>query len=157
MSNHNYYEIFRDLFSEKIINTKDSRELLDVVRAAEEALPHIPGEEEQKQGFAYSYSNYQDAVEDCRKLKNKKFRHAERVEMMIGVRELPYPFTCVIETRASKMRSLDDELSLAHQQLNLKDDELGVRSISQLISEKQSLLRRETWETDPPLMGFTEF
>lgn len=156
MSNHNYYEIFRDVFSNKLLQTNDSREMLDVIRAAEEALPHFPGEETMKNGFAYSYASYEDAIEDCRKIKKTKLKYAERIEMMVGVRDLPYPFTCVVETSASKMRFLEDELVLKHNELRLKNDDMGKINIAQLISERQSLLRRQTWETDPPLMGFAE-
>ncbi len=149
-----YYEQFRDLFVDKLRQTKDSRQMFDLLRAAEEAIPHLPGEEEEKLGFAYSYASYEDAVMDCRKIKQMKFRNVERIEMMVGVRELPYPFTCVVETSASKIHALDDELVSKNAELRLRDDEIGSRNIAQLIFERQSLLHRNTWETDPPLMGF---
>ena len=153
MSN-SHYELFRDLFADKLRQTKTSREMLDIVRAAEEAVPHLPGEEEEKMGFAFSYANYEDAVVDCRKIKSMNFKNVERIEMMIGVRELPYPFTCIVETSATKMHGLDEEFVAANPQLRLRNDEIGSRNIAQLIYERQSLLHRNTWETDPPLMGF---
>lgn len=149
-----YYELFRDLFSKKLLETHTTGEMYDVIRAAEEAVPHIPGEETEKMGFAYSYASYEDAVMDCRKIKKMNFKNVERIEMMVGVRELPYPFTCVVETSASKMHRLDAEMVAKNNELHLKDDEIGSRNIAQLIFERQSLLRRQTWETDPQLMSF---
>lgn len=154
MSNHNFFEIFRDTFANKILQTENTGQLFDLIRKTEEFIPKLP--DDSRLGFSFSYADYQDAVEDCRKLK-KTLKYTDRVEMMVGVRELPYPYTCVVETKASNIRFLDEELVSKHQELRLKDDETGIRNIAQLIAERQSLLRRETWETDPPLMGFTSW
>lgn len=151
MSNHNLFEIFRDTFANKILQTENTGQLLDVIRISEQFIPKLP--DDSRQGFVFSYANYEDAVEDCRRLK-KTLKYADRVEMMMGVRELPYPFTCVVETPAQNIRFLDDELVSKNPELRLKNDEIGARNVSMLIAERQSLLRRETWETDPPLIGF---
>jgi hypothetical protein len=150
---NNYYEVFKDLLANKIIQTKNTGELLDIVRASEEAIPAIPNED--RAGFVLSYADYHTAIDDCRKIKKMNFKNAERVELMIGVRELPYPFTCVVETSKEKMNGLDAEFVAKNNELSLKDDEIGIRNIAQLIAEKQSIIRRETWEIDPPLWGFT--
>jgi hypothetical protein len=98
-------------------------------------------------------TNYEHAVLDCRKLKD--LLPNVRVEMMVGVRELPYPFTCVVEKSVADMRGLDEQLALEHRKLGLTDDEMGMRTIAELIGENQSLLRKETWQKDPELFGFS--
>jgi hypothetical protein len=146
------FNAFKDIFSRKLMEAKNKGELLDIVRVGEEYLPNIPDD---RQGFAFSYADYERAVLDCRKLKG--LLPNVRVEMMVGVRELPYPFTCVVETSVSDMRGLDEQLALEHRKLGLTDDEMGVMNIAQLIGENQSLLRKETWQKDPELFGFQEW
>jgi hypothetical protein len=147
--------MFKDIFSRKILEAQNIGELLDFNRQAEEYIPKLP--DEGRQGFAFSYANYEAAIEGCRRLKRMKFHNVERIEMMVGVRELPYPFTCVAETSSDKMSALDEEMAGNFRNLDMKDDETGVATIASLINEKQSLLRRDTWETDPQLIGFTEW
>jgi len=146
------FNAFKDVFSRKIMEARNKGELLDIVRFGEEYLPNIPDD---RQGFVFSYANYENAVLDCRKL--KEFLSTDRVEMMIGVRDLPYPFTCIVETSEANMRALDEELSSMHRKLGLTDDEMGIRNIAQLIGENQSLLRKDTWQKDPELFGFSEW
>jgi hypothetical protein len=146
------FNAFKDVFSRKLMEARNKGELLDIVRFGEEYLPNIPDD---RQGFVFSYANYEHAVLDCRKLKD--LLPNVRVEMMVGVRDLPYPFTCVVETSVADMRGLDEQLALEHRKLGLTDDEMGMRTIAQLIGEKQSLLRKETWQKDPELFGFSEW
>jgi len=149
------FNVFKQLFIGKIraVSTKD--DLIALVKQANESLVWIRFPDEEKSGFTFSYADYDKATTDCRKLIG--LENAERVEMMVGVRELPYPFTCVVETSMSKMQKLDDEFVQKRSMLNLDSDESGVRSIEQLLGERQSLLRPKTWQTDPPLMGFMDW
>jgi hypothetical protein len=143
---------FKQFLIDKIRETSNQSELSNITKQGNQVLSIAKFSSDEKSGFVFSYADYTTAVEDCRKLKN--LDNVERVEMMIGVRELPYPFICVVETNKDKMEKLDDELMKKRHDFSLRDDEAGINTIEGLLGESQSLLRRKTWETDPPLMGF---
>lgn len=91
--------------------------------------------------FAYSFESYSSGAEICRRVL-REIKNANRVEMMVGSPDLPYPFTCVIET--DDMDALDKELVEWHRHVP-RPDEIGLRDTDMLLDEGQSLLRKETW------------
>jgi len=95
----------------------------------------------EKGAFAYSFESYNLGAEVCRRAL-REVKNANRVEMMVGSPDLPYPFTCVIES--DDMDALDKELVEWHRFVP-RPNEIGLRNTDMLLDEGQSLLRKETW------------
>jgi len=89
------------------------------------------------EGFAESFAKKEDRDEFCEKVA-KTIKNADRVaEMKQSLFDIPYPFTCVIESK--DMDKLDKELVKAN--ITPKADEVGIRNVEMLIREGQTIER----------------